>query len=230
MEAAGRGRPPHEQQRHRVLAGMSRSRLLAVLRRAGGPLGVRELAAAVGLHPNTAREHLDQLVEAGLVTRQRAAPAGRGRPGLRYAAERSSAGDDPDAYRVLAGVLASELARRDDAVDAALNAGERWGERTTGRAETAGGVGEAVDRLVEILDELGFAPEAGPAPATSIELHRCPFGSLAHEQGDVVCNVHLGLMRGALRELGAPLDAVSLEPFVAPDLCVAHLETRTDDC
>jgi len=31
------------------------------------------------------------------------------------------------------------------------------------------------------------------------------------------------LMRGALRELGAPFDAISLEPFVKPALCLANL-------
>jgi len=70
-------------QRHRVLAGASRSRLLAVLQRATEPMGIRELANAVDLHPNTAREHLDRLVAAGLVTREAAPPSGRGRPSLR---------------------------------------------------------------------------------------------------------------------------------------------------
>jgi hypothetical protein len=30
-------------------------------------------------------------------------------------------------------------------------------------------------------------------------------------------------MRGALRQMGAPLDAAALEPYVEPDLCLAHL-------
>ena len=220
--------PASERQRHRVLAGFSRSRLLAVLRQSNGPMGVRDLAAAVGLHPNTAREHLDQLVEAGLVTSRAAAPAGRGRPALRYVAERSGAEADPQAYRELAEVLAAELADRDDAIEAAIRAGERWGARAADRMAPAGEHDEAVDRLVGMLDGLGFAPETGRATTAPIRLRRCPFGPLARERGDVVCNVHLGLMRGALRELGSPLNAVSLEPFVEPDLCVAHLESRSE--
>jgi hypothetical protein len=31
-------------------------------------------------------------------------------------------------------------------------------------------------------------------------------------------------MRGALAALDAPLEATGLEPFVTPQLCVAHLE------
>ncbi|MGP1674531.1 MAG: hypothetical protein ACTS8Z_04880 [Candidatus Limnocylindrales bacterium] len=85
---------------------------------------------------------------------------------------------------------------------------------------------DAVDRLVTLLDHAGFAPERPAGAGDPIRLRHCPFGPLAREHRDVVCGVHLGLMRGALREMGAPLDAVRLEPFVAPDLCVAHLGPR----
>src|SRR5450759_2463587 len=115
------------QQRHRVLAGISRSRLFTVLGRSARPMRVRELADAVGLHPNTVRQHLDQLVEAGLVVRDAAPPIGRGRPPLRYAAEPGSDEQDPAAYRALAGVLAEQLARLPDGVGVAMATGERWG-------------------------------------------------------------------------------------------------------
>ena len=51
----------------------------------------------------------------------------------------------------------------------------------------------------------------------------CPFLELAREHQDVICPIHLGLMRGALAELGARTRATKLEPFVRPDLCVARL-------
>lgn len=218
-----------EQQRHRVLAGISRSRLLAVLRQTNRPMGIRELADAVDLHPNTAREHLEQLVGAGLVIRESASPSGRGRPGLRYLAEPSTSEEDPQAYRALAGVLADELARRPDANDAAMNAGEGWGRTMASGRAAARTPNVAVSRLVELLDDAGFAPEPSTDPTEPIRLRHCPFDSLAHRRGDVVCRVHLGLMRGALRELGAPLDALSLEPFVEPDLCLAHVRARIND-
>lgn len=189
-------------------------------------MGVRELADAVDLHSNTAREHLDQLVSAGLVTRDRSEPNGRGRPALRYTAT-PGGDDDPSAYRVLAGVLATELARRPDANGAAQAAGERWGHAIAMGRDRAATSSDAVQRLVDLLDESGFAPDPASRPGEPIRLHRCPFGALARERGDVVCAVHLGLMRGALRELGAPLDAVRLEPFVEPDLCLAHVAART---
>jgi predicted ArsR family transcriptional regulator len=61
------------------------------------------------------------------------------------------------------------------------------------------------------------------ADGAPIRLRHCPFGTLARDHGEVVCGVHLGLMRGVLRELDAPFDALRLEPFVGPSLCLAHL-------
>ncbi|HET7026757.1 MAG TPA: helix-turn-helix domain-containing protein [Candidatus Limnocylindrales bacterium] len=208
---------------HRLLAGITRSRLLALLEEAGRPMSIRELAVDVSLHPNSVREQLEPLVRAGLVRRSRSVPHGRGRPALRYAAAPATAtGDDAASYRELARVLAGELARRPDAVERAVEAGERWGRESAGGHITDEG---PTDSLVALLDANGFAPEPASDDGT-IRLRRCPFGPLAREHGEVVCGVHLGLMRGALRELEAPLDAVGLEPFVAPDLCLAHLAPR----
>jgi predicted ArsR family transcriptional regulator len=55
----------------------------------------------------------------------------------------------------------------------------------------------------------------------------CPFLELARRHPDVVCPIHLGLMRGALAELGGALTATSLEPFRTESLCVAHLAPAT---
>lgn len=216
-----------EQQRHRVLAGLSRSRLLAVLRQATEPMGVRELAADVGLHPNTAREHLELLTESGLVTREAGAPNGRGRPGLRYRATTTDEGD-PEAYRALAGVLAEALAQRPDRRAATTTAGESWGRSLAGKLVRERSTVTPVDDLVQILDDAGFAPERSEHVAGTIRLRRCPFRELAREHRDVVCGAHLGLIRGALGELGAHFAAASLEPFVEPSLCLAHVRGEPD--
>ena len=85
--------------------GRSRADVLDMLRAADGPLGVREVAQRMGLHPNTARFHLEALTEAGLAVREtedRETP-GRPRIGYRAAAGRSrraaalpAAGGDAD--------------------------------------------------------------------------------------------------------------------------------------
>lgn len=213
------------QQRHRVLAGVSRSRILQVLGGSARPMGIRELAETLGLHPNTVRQHLDQLVEADLVTCRAASPTGRGRPGLHYSATPASDEQDPEAYKALASVLAEQLARAPDGTRMALTAGERWGRELAREATATAPAPEAapIERLVELLDRTGFAPDTAATADGPIGLRHCPFGALARDQGEVVCGVHLGLMRGILQELDAPFDATRLEPFVTPGLCLAHL-------
>jgi predicted ArsR family transcriptional regulator len=212
---------------HRILGGFTRSRLLDVLRTAALPLSVRDLAERVDLHPNSVREQLDLLVAAGLVERETGAPAGRGRPSLRY---RALAIPDEDVlpYRELARVLADELARMPAAAEAATAAGDRWGRELVGDHPPAHEPAEALQRLVTLLDDAGFAPEPASTAEEPIRLRRCPFGALARDRSDVVCSVHLGLMQGALRELDAPLEAIRLQPFVQPDLCLAHVASRSD--
>ena len=50
--------------------GESRAHVLDVLRAASEAIGVREIAEQTGLHPNTARFHLDTLVGEGLAERR----------------------------------------------------------------------------------------------------------------------------------------------------------------
>jgi hypothetical protein len=46
---------------------------------------------------------------------------------------------------------------------------------------------------------------------------------VAGDHQSVVCSAHLGLIKGALEELGVPTDTTTIEPFVTPTLCIAHL-------
>jgi predicted ArsR family transcriptional regulator len=228
-----------DQLTHRVLAGRSRVRVLEYLRGRDEPVTAAEVADHVGLHANTVRLHLDQLADAGLVMSEREPRRGPGRPRLLYsaAAARPAPPVEPaeDGYRVLAGVLAGrleEISARP--ADDAVAAGRAWARTLAAAAAPAPSTtGEAAERLIAALDELGFAP-ARPAGADGpIELHRCPFHQVATQHSAVVCGVHLGLMQGLLDDLqallddvAAPLHATRLEPFVAPGLCLAHLAPR----
>jgi predicted ArsR family transcriptional regulator len=127
----------------------------------------------------------------------------------------------PRNYRLLAGVLAAELAAHPDPSGRALEAGRAWGR---GLVEADGSMDteESVDRLVGILDDLGFSPERrSSAGEDQIGLRHCPFLDLIEDQARVICPVHLGLMQGATT--GAPVTVTRLEPFVEPDLCLTHL-------
>jgi predicted ArsR family transcriptional regulator len=199
---------------HKALAGVSRVAILEVLRAGMAAQDVQAIAAQVGLHTNTVRTHLDQLVEAGLVESSVEVRTTPGRPRV--------------LFRVSASAPAAE-------------AGRRWGRTVVASDGPAHGSVDAahgVERIVALLDEVGFAPRVsassptGPTfqsgdgaqvRATVIELHRCPFRDVALEHADVVCGVHLGLMQGALEQMGAPAASIRLEPFVRPGLCLAHV-------
>lgn len=211
--------------------GESRARVLAALQGAGGPLGVSDVAGQVGLHTNTARFHLDGLVEAGLVERAVEARDQPGRPRTLYTSRPGSAPMGTRSYRLLAEILTSYLATQSKRpAEAALAAGAEWGRFLATRPAPfrRTSAAAATEQLVDVLDEVGFAPEAVSAGRKQqVVLHHCPFREAAEEHRDVVCSVHLGLMRGVLDEIDAPVQAERLEPFVEPDIkCVTHLAAR----
>ncbi|NMM25153.1 MAG: ArsR family transcriptional regulator [Phycicoccus sp.] len=75
--------------------------------------------------------------------------------------------------------------------------------------------------VIDLLEELGFAPTAD-ARARVVKLHRCPLLEAAHQQPEVVCGVHLGIVRGALEELGNDperTESTALQPFSEPGAC-----------
>jgi predicted ArsR family transcriptional regulator len=50
-------------------------------------------------------------------------------------------------------------------------------------------------------------------------LTQCPLLDAARTHPDVVCGVHLGIVRGALQEWGTSLGEVELLPFSEPGAC-----------
>jgi predicted ArsR family transcriptional regulator len=220
---------------HRALASPVRHRILSVLRGDPEPQGVHALAEQLGLHSNTVRAHLAILEDAGLAASQREGRDRPGRPRLVYRATPQAAeAGEVDAqrgrgYRFLAQILSSFLAASvPDPGAAAREAGTAWGRFLVERPGPFQKVEAAVatGHLVTLLDELGFAPQLDEADASAprVLLRHCPFLDVAKEHQDVVCNIHLGLMRGALEELGGEVEARDLLPFVAPNLCVSHLQ------
>lgn len=208
-------------------AGVSRSRILELLRSAPQGLGVQELAEHTGLHANTVRFHLDRLVADGVADRQVTERAEPGRPRLVFtAAPRPDAAADSRNYQFLSEILASHLVGTSDRPSAAaVDAGRTWGRYLTERPPPYRRVSEeeAVSRLLTILGDIGFAPELDARDPRTILIPHCPFRELAESHREVVCAIHLGLMQGALAELEAPVTADRLVPFVEPSLCVAHL-------
>jgi predicted ArsR family transcriptional regulator len=213
---------------HRALADPSRLRILDVLRDRGA-LDAREIAPLVGLHHNTVRSHLDVLERGGLVSRELERRDRPGRPRLLYRVVERHGGDgDAGRYQLLSTILAGYLSAAGDGAAPAMDAaGRGWGHVAVGDVEGPVDEREARERLIALLDEVGFEPES--RGDRTVLLHACPFRDVARAHPEVVCSVHLGLMRGALERLGAGIEATGLDPFVEPDLCIAHLAPAEDD-
>jgi len=221
--------PTHELQ-DTPYVGESRRRVLEALQASDEPLGVGDVARRVGLHPNTARFHLDALTESHLAERQREERDVPGRPRWLYTAGPESGRTGRRSYRLLAQILTSYIAAQTPHPSrSALEAGEAWGHYLVDRpapwAKTD--AEDATAALVKSLDDLGFAPErSDDEQGRKVLLHHCPFREAADEHREVVCAVHLGLMRGVLGELNTPLQADRLDPLVTPSLCVTHLSSH----
>lgn len=208
--------------------------VLDVLRNAGTPLGVADVARQLGIHVNTARFHLDALAADGEAVTTVEAPSGPGRPRTVYSPRPGMDRGGIRRYRLLAQILLSHLSSAGEGAAAtATQAGRAWGSFLIGRPPPFQHLsGEAaVTRLSALLDELGFDPETEPdtaEPETTvpalIRLRHCPFLELAEGNDRLVCRVHLGLMQGALEELRTPVRAARLEPFAEPSACLARLE------
>lgn len=212
---------PRSEPTRRLPSGRRREAILALLEDADRPLGVDELAGALGLHPNTVRAHLAVLVRTGAARRTAGAPGGRGRPRDLYAA----AGVAPDGYAALADVLAARLAAvAPDVAAEAVAAGRAWADRLAAAdaadAAPEGPEDDPLGAVVGVLEHLGFAPAV---VGDEVRLHACPFRRLAAERPDVVCNAHLGLLQRTLERTAPGVRATAIHPFVAPTLCVARI-------
>ncbi|MFE6280944.1 helix-turn-helix transcriptional regulator [Streptomyces sp. NPDC057877] len=212
----------------RVPLSRQRRGVLQHLRGQAAPVTAGALAKVCALHVNTVREHLDALVDDGLAVRERSAASGRGRPAWRYRARLPQESPARE-YAGLAAVLAAQIAGSSaDPRGDALAAGARWGRVLAAGVERTGDAEEARTRLVGLLADIGFAPEAD-AGAHRVRLRRCPFVETAREYPGVICGVHEGLARAGLAALGEAEQEVELLPFAEPDACLLHIDTRHDD-
>ena len=189
-----------------------REAILEALRASRDGLDTKELAGAVGLHPNTIRWHLGLLADQGLVAEAPEQRRGRGRPSIVHRLTPEGIAHDRDEYRLLATILTGVVASETDGEALVYEAGVRWGRHLK--------AAEPECDVVELLDRQGFAAEAKD---DRIEMRRCPFYALAAGSPQVICTLHQGIVDGALEAAGSGQSVERLDPFVEPRLCVAHL-------
>jgi predicted ArsR family transcriptional regulator len=165
------------------------------------PLTAAELADRLGLHPNTVRLHLERMREAGLVDVEPVHRGTVGRPQHVYALTSNAPGItfDPPSHALLAGLLGALAERVGADADDADAIGWSWGAETARRARSH----DCVKALSTELHRLGFDPAVEPdGRDVTISFLHCPFRELAEAYPELVCNLHRGICRGVVEEVG----------------------------
>jgi len=213
--------------------GGRRTHIIQVLRDAKDPLSVVEVASTVGVHVNTARFHLEALVDAGLATREAEVRSAPGRRRVLYTGVLpNQTHERAQGYRLLAEILTAAIARHyPDVGDRMYAIGQEWGHYLTSRPEPFAAVDEEemAARLTDKLDALWFAPEIRREPVPQLRLHNCPFLETARRSPEVVCQLHAGMINGSLAELRSQRRVLKLAPQVEPHLCLGDLGPAADE-
>ncbi|HMR49671.1 MAG TPA: helix-turn-helix domain-containing protein [Arachnia sp.] len=186
--------------------GPTRARVLKLLQEAVGPMSVADISGEIGIHKNSARFHLDSLVELGYVTHEKLHTGETGRPRLVYRATPTSPTVSPEHLVNLCQILIrSFVAGLPDAEKRAEEAGYAWGAEHGASSEDQ----VALEGLAQVLSDQGFAPTISER---RIWFDRCPYQATELEDGNLhtVCALHLGIIKGYLESSGSPLTAGEL--------------------
>lgn len=200
--------------------GPTRARVLAFLQSASDPVSVIDVANELGLHKNSARFHLDALVEAGYVERAVNATGSQGRPPLVFTATSEAPSISNLHLTELVQVLISSFVQPTPAAfDLAEKAGRTWGAGVAAQEDQSG---VALNDLATHLGERGFGTILDDETVT---FTRCPFrATIAPEQLPLVCAMHRGFLDGFLEESGTDLETGELT--IGPRICTATFEEQ----
>lgn len=195
--------------------GPTRTRVLALLQAGDGPQGVGSVADALSLHRNSARFHLDALVEAGFAERS-TLPSGRsGRPPLLYAATTSSPVIGNAHLLELSKALLTEFTDPTETMAVrAISAGRRWG-------------GDVQASIVDVATLKAQLVQRGFGVQTTDEeilFTRCPFREqFDQQQLPLVCAMHEGMITGFVE--GSDIEVGPIR--IGPRQCSAALGSRS---
>jgi predicted ArsR family transcriptional regulator len=154
-----------------------------------GSAGLAELAAAAGVHPNTARPHLATLERAGVIVRDRRSRPGRGRPAIVYRLAEGWSITPRDSG--LAELLAALVQRLDPDPGELDELGRQWGRFQAGRP----GARRGVDEVVGIVERLGFDVELR---GSELLLRGCPCPLVSPDAPAAICRLADAVVDGAM--------------------------------
>ena len=144
-------------------------RVLEVVESAGQPISSAEVAKTLKLHPNTAREHLDALLNAGLVTTVPMRTGKRGRPTLLYSVTTLDPNQILSTYLDVITATAISLAEGSDGVAQAIAVGKNWAGLTPPRPEVGSEDANAVAATSAASAASAEAPNGTATASDAVE-------------------------------------------------------------
>lgn len=200
----------------------------------GSGLTTQQIGAAFGIHPTTARFHLERLVEQGEAVRQRndsdGQSAGRGRPPVIYSPTSTNCAQE-DMISSLCMALETACPDTGSRDRAALKAGKVWGRalaRQSGANAEKDVSSSMTQTLLDTLATLGFAPATAEPDSASLYLTSCPFLDNVSSH-PIICTIHLGMVQGIVEGSSkAAKDkkaSVRLRPLSSPKGCFLKVAT-----
>lgn len=195
------------QQRARALGSPTRHGIFQYLADADHPVDVAELTSHFGLNHNAIRQHLAQLVNAGLVLEDTNPTRTRGRPRLIYRTDPTI-----DEQWGVAGPYQRLSVLLVDMV-ASGSSPEETGRRA-GRKLDVSREQDPISTMQEAIARGGFEPETREhCDTVEYILSNCPFAEAAAVDPDTVCRLHLGLAQG----LADQLESVAVDELIRHD-------------
>lgn len=181
------------------------------------PVSRDEAASALGIRAHKVNFHLDRLVEEGLLDVEYRRLTGRTGPGAgrpsklyRRSDREFSVSLPPRRYDLVGDILAASVTRASDGepLGTALHESAHEHGLEAGRAAPHG-EDATIDDLATALEEQGYEPDDHDGV---LELHNCPFDTLATKHTALVCNLNESYVQGVADGMGcSDLDA-RLEP------------------
>lgn len=199
------------------------------------PAGARaaEVAAKLGMHVNTARGHLEELLVQEAVRTVTAPAKGRGRPSLIFQVRVPDNRAVAHEYISLIEVLVSSLGDPDhpdaESLERARAIGKQWAQHMAVNGQNWTTLDDALEPLFQRLRDMGFDPSLNEDPADAAEgehtadlsLYSCPFVAGNLRPSPFVCAIHEGFIRQVVGGNG-PV-RVDLKPFSEEGRCTVRL-------
>lgn len=222
VSTPGPGRGPASVDRGLLLASQppKAKEIVAALERVD-EMSIADLAAALDVHANTVRAHVDDLLAAGLIKRRPKRSGGRGRPQWIYSAVGKGTNHE-GLMRMLSAYVRDSA---EDPVAEARHIGHTYFEPLDDDGEELEESRDPRASVREKFVEQGFSPETTPE---GFRLVTCPVLDAARENPEVVCNMHLGMTQRLWTALGGEGE-VGLGPFEGPGWCSVRFPRGEDD-